>query len=482
MKLWSEVFHDSEQYVKLVFDTYYDIDNVEVCVDDTRHVVSSLLAVPYRFRCGDTDNFESCCDRMSKGLYLCGVATEPSHRGKGIMHSIMSDIEKRARENDYDFTFLIPASEILRRLYRKHGYISLPGKVECMVDYCKEGIETDGETIKFTYIGDELNCHVEIEGDKLSVLEGYVERYNVEMLNISEVEFEKFSEENRAVSLKEFDSCMKVDGSGCRESETWCEDRDKLTLLRSCYRFMLERESEDAPLTILQGWRDFIAAVRENNISGGRVVVLQNCDCKPFAIIFCYIEREESCIDIRYAASRSEDCLGLLLLYLKLCCFRDASTAKLSLPVIMDPYHPVISERFSRRAVISTGEGLMTVSVRSGSFCSVSYGMVKWLKSPSRLFPMDNGQGGKEICKSQRLKDSMKFTERSIIESSARKKDCTCTGIDLNTDEIILNSGIIDLNENSSGNYKCNQIDSVPPVNCKTDPNGICLNISLMLD
>ncbi|MDE6296382.1 MAG: hypothetical protein K2L89_00915, partial [Muribaculaceae bacterium] len=48
MGLWKENFHDSDEYIKLVFDEYFDPDYVEYEERDGR-VIASLMAIPYSF-------------------------------------------------------------------------------------------------------------------------------------------------------------------------------------------------------------------------------------------------------------------------------------------------------------------------------------------------------------------------------------------------------------------------------------------------
>ena len=48
MRLWKETFHDSEEYVRLVFDAFFNIEMVEYEEIDG-NIVAALLAVPYYF-------------------------------------------------------------------------------------------------------------------------------------------------------------------------------------------------------------------------------------------------------------------------------------------------------------------------------------------------------------------------------------------------------------------------------------------------
>lgn len=187
MKLWKETFHDSDNYISLVFDTYFFPEFVAYRECNGR-LLSAMLAIPYDFVYseGTTDiddvysaNF--CCEGsvesntvgndkglslkyndvsekhdyscnkdnkreyaldsrnstddvsshidtndvpILKGLYLCGLATVPECRGKGLMGDLIEEMNIRAKEMGYSFTCLIPASEELRKYYSGRGYFT----------------------------------------------------------------------------------------------------------------------------------------------------------------------------------------------------------------------------------------------------------------------------------------------------------------------------------------------------------------------
>ncbi|MDE5807429.1 MAG: GNAT family N-acetyltransferase [Muribaculaceae bacterium] len=114
MGLWKENFHDSDEYIKLVFDRYFDVDNVEYEELDGR-VIASLMAVPYVF---GNDNY------AINGVYLCGLSTHFRHRGEGIMTRLLEKTEEKMGSRGYAFMFLIPANKGLIRYYKDRGYIS----------------------------------------------------------------------------------------------------------------------------------------------------------------------------------------------------------------------------------------------------------------------------------------------------------------------------------------------------------------------
>lgn len=117
MDLWKETFHDSERYVKLVFDTYFDPENVFVHFNgDT--LVAMMLCVPYQFKLETADGSH----RSLRGAYLCGLATLPEYRRKGIMSQLMREAEEVMLSRGMDLMFLIPADDHLRAYYARMGY------------------------------------------------------------------------------------------------------------------------------------------------------------------------------------------------------------------------------------------------------------------------------------------------------------------------------------------------------------------------
>lgn len=116
MRLWKDTFHDTDRYIRIVFDAYFNPENI--CVRyDGHSLVAALLGVPYRFVIPHAEGV-----RYLSGLYLCGLATRPEYRKQGIMSRMMEEIQARAVDRGLDMTFLIPADAHLREYYRQRGY------------------------------------------------------------------------------------------------------------------------------------------------------------------------------------------------------------------------------------------------------------------------------------------------------------------------------------------------------------------------
>jgi len=113
-KLWKDTFHDSDDYVSLIFDNYYDPCFSE-CEETGGDVVAGLVGIPYEF---------GNASRKIRGLYLCGLATKPQYRSRGIMTRLLDRGNDKAREAGFAFTFLIPADESLRKYYRDRDYVN----------------------------------------------------------------------------------------------------------------------------------------------------------------------------------------------------------------------------------------------------------------------------------------------------------------------------------------------------------------------
>lgn len=131
-ELWKEIFHDSDIYISLVIDDDLDLDLCEWSYDASGRMTSMIIGQPRAFY-GDFSRY--------KGLYLCGVSTVEYMRGKGEIQCLMRTLENKAKERGYDFTFLIPANERLRRYYSLYGYENMsvfshliPWKIKSDID------------------------------------------------------------------------------------------------------------------------------------------------------------------------------------------------------------------------------------------------------------------------------------------------------------------------------------------------------------
>lgn len=118
-RLWKETFGDADEYISIVFDNYYS-ERFTPSLFSDGNAVAMMVGVPYLFEGvgGDMQPLPT-----QRGLYLCGLATDPRFRRHGLMSDLIEEANSRAREEGFDFTFLIPAGDDLREYYRKRGYV-----------------------------------------------------------------------------------------------------------------------------------------------------------------------------------------------------------------------------------------------------------------------------------------------------------------------------------------------------------------------
>ena len=113
-KLWKDTFGDSDQYVSLIFNKNF---NPELCEYEEvgGDIVAGLLGVPYEF---------GNAGQRIRALYLCGLATKPQFRSRGIMTRLLARINEKARNSGFAFTFLIPSDPGLRKYYKDRDYVN----------------------------------------------------------------------------------------------------------------------------------------------------------------------------------------------------------------------------------------------------------------------------------------------------------------------------------------------------------------------
>lgn len=214
MRLWKQTFHDSDEYISLVFDNYFNPELIACELKDDR-IVSALLGVPYSCSCRSVDNQ----DDAPKGLYLCGLATEPECRAEGLMSKLIEEINRKAFQLGFDFTFLIPANEGLIKYYFDRDYVEAFYKVE-------------NRYIISHDFRNELYGH--ISGNPNSA--------------------EKLIEEFDNIKVKE------IDGSDADEVLKFVE-------------FVIFMEHENQYPSIIHTADDIDIIIRENKISGGRIYI-----------------------------------------------------------------------------------------------------------------------------------------------------------------------------------------------------------------
>lgn len=216
MKLWKDTFHDTDEYIKLVFDNYFNPELVEYKVENGE-VLAAMLGVPYYFdmKPEKVNNQET---GKLKGLYLCGLATKPECRKRGYMSRMIEDINQRAFKLEFDFSFLIPADGGLKKYYSDRGYVESFYRVKENYLPChnfeNEYYQELMKSAKFNI--HDINCRLD-----------YFNSLKVYMLNPKDenevdelVEFIKSSEENSGLlSIRHSPQDIKVAIKECYVSD-----------------------------------------------------------------------------------------------------------------------------------------------------------------------------------------------------------------------------------------------------------------------
>lgn len=111
-QLWHEVFGDSLESASRFFGHIYREDEALVTYVDGQ-VASMLLAPRLTLRIEDGIH-------LPIG-YLCGIATHPDHRGKGMSSELIRQALHKERERGDIFSTLIPAEASLFAFYQKNA-------------------------------------------------------------------------------------------------------------------------------------------------------------------------------------------------------------------------------------------------------------------------------------------------------------------------------------------------------------------------
>ena len=106
--LWLEAFGEGEESAKFVFEGFSGYQHIYV-LEEERAVVCMACAVP-------------CSLQGKEGIYLYGVATKKSHRGKGLMSALLEYAEQEEKRKGAEFSVLIPQTPDLFAFYRRLGY------------------------------------------------------------------------------------------------------------------------------------------------------------------------------------------------------------------------------------------------------------------------------------------------------------------------------------------------------------------------
>ena len=110
-ELWKDVFQVSNEYLELFFNRIYQPENTFVYKCD--RIISALHVLPFELKL--TNKIVPC-------TYIYGAGTNPSERGKGLMHALLNDVLIELERRGFYAVMLIPAEPSLYHFYRQAGF------------------------------------------------------------------------------------------------------------------------------------------------------------------------------------------------------------------------------------------------------------------------------------------------------------------------------------------------------------------------
>jgi predicted acetyltransferase len=111
-RLWKKVFNDNERYIELFFGRKYRDEETLLYVEGGS--VKSMLFFPrYEIK---------AYGRVYRAGYICGAATIPEYRGRGLMTMLLDRAFDVMSERGDTFSVLIPGEKELYAFYSKYGY------------------------------------------------------------------------------------------------------------------------------------------------------------------------------------------------------------------------------------------------------------------------------------------------------------------------------------------------------------------------
>lgn len=229
-RLWKETFHDSDEYVDLLFAHYFNPRYIEYEETGEGRLTASMLGIPYNL----TFN-----GHIAKGIYLCGLATEKRERRRGLMSRMIERMADRMEKEGLAFLFLIPSDEHLRQYYHMRGFEDAFYKADTMYP---------------------ATC--QLESDYINAVPGMDDSLMKE----------------RYVSL----TCERFAWGVPDEIS-----RDEIA------EFVRNQEAESSIPCIAHNAEDLTVAIDENAISGGSVFVCRDSDGRISALAFVYDSAED---------------------------------------------------------------------------------------------------------------------------------------------------------------------------------------------
>lgn len=290
MRLWKDTFHDSNEYINIVFNSYY---NPDLCFTDKvdGEVISELMCVPYNLVLNNSEHNISCLESNNNFVhnnksdntqnnenrilcaYQCGLATKHEYRGRGIMSGLINEANKYLFENNYILSLLIPSDEYLKLYYKKFGYT--PVTFVNVDRYVSEHIFKNNLRLNYSAKDNYYNIYIE----------------NKDVANLYDIKINSlyYKNENNNISDK---------------------------LLEKFYIWFKELENYIEPCKVQHTKNDFKIIVEENTLSKGKILLITDKNSKPLGMLWC-CNIEEDNATIQLLVSESEETELILLQSLK---------------------------------------------------------------------------------------------------------------------------------------------------------------------
>ena len=112
-QLWMDAFEDTDAFVDRFFQVAFAPERC-LCVLEN----DTPVAVAYWF---------DVCFSGKKAAYVYAVTTAPDHRGRGICHRLLTQVQAQLAQQDYAGIILVPGDPSLREMYENMGYTDFGG-------------------------------------------------------------------------------------------------------------------------------------------------------------------------------------------------------------------------------------------------------------------------------------------------------------------------------------------------------------------
>lgn len=113
MGLWERTTHNSKELLSFLFEYYFDLDYMIYKENDGK-VLGAFCCIPYSFGFGAN---------KLKGLYVIALSSEEGYRKKGILSELVDSLNQKV-SGSFDFTFIVPSTQLLADFYSTQGYFS----------------------------------------------------------------------------------------------------------------------------------------------------------------------------------------------------------------------------------------------------------------------------------------------------------------------------------------------------------------------